>query len=101
MYAQITVRATSTAAVPTLFSGWGSIAYTSPASLASEEPLSICTASGIDKAGNAVVAVLDEAPPADGARIVRAREECTFAKPKSMSHGAAAQVTLPPERELT
>ena len=74
-----------------LFGGWGSISYSSPMSVVSEEPPYLCAVSGKDSSGRELIALLDEPPPPNGA-VVRAREERTFAKPRSMSFGAAAQL---------
>ena len=66
--------------------------------IAAGKPCTCWAQRGTDESGQPVIAVLDEAPPADGsARIVHARETCTFAKPNKMSYSAAAQVRSPPE----
>ena len=83
----------STAEVPRIFDGWGSVSFSSPSSVASDEPLCLCAVSGTDEAGRQVIGVLDEPPPSGNGRV-SARRACTFAKPKSMSHGAAAQLPL-------
>ena len=77
-----------------LFSGWGKVGYPTASAVASAEPLQLCSVSGRDEAtGREVIAVVDEPQPVNG--VVSARESLTFTKPKSMSHGAAAQVRTP------
>ena len=90
---QIKVSASCTSAVtPSLFSGWGSVAFASPSAITSEETY-LCSVSGRDANGREVIALLDEpAPPTDA--VASPREALTFAKPRRMSHSAAAQLPL-------
>ena len=85
--------ASTTKVSPALFGGWGSVAFGGSSGGDSSEPL-LCAVSGTvisDGAEQEVIAILDEEPPTGMGADVNVRETACFKKPKTLSHGAAAQ----------
>ena len=80
-----------------LFGGWGDVKNIRGGAAAAYDKDNastfLCAVSGQTASGQEVIALLDKPP--GRASTITARESMCFAKPKSMTHRAAAQLSVP------